>query len=52
MYIKPSMQVREAQPIQMLAESLAIISGDNNVSGDNALTKEDIAWDILDEVEE
>ena len=44
------MQVREAQAIQMLAESLAIISGEN-VSGDNALTKEDSAWDIFGEEE-
>ena len=47
-YIKPSMQVREAQAIQMLAESLAIISGEN-VSGDNALTKEENSWDIWNE---
>jgi hypothetical protein len=50
MYIKPSMKVREAQPIQMLAESLAIISGEN-VSGDNALTKEDDAWEFFNEEE-
>ena len=49
-YIKPSMQEREAQAIQMLAESLAIISG-GDVSGDNALTKEDDAWNIFDEEE-
>ena len=47
-YIKPSMKVREAQSIQMLAESLAIISGEN-VNGSEALTKEDSAWDIWDE---
>ena len=49
-YIKPSMQEREAQAIQMLAESLAIISGEN-VSGDNALTKEDDAWEFFNEEE-
>jgi len=43
-YIKPSMQVEEAQAAQMLAESLAINSG-TTVSGNDALTKEE-AWDI------
>ena len=51
-YLIPALQEGEAQPIQMLAESLAIISGDNNVSGKDALTKEDGAWEIWDEVEE
>ena len=43
-YIKPFMQVDEAQVAQMLAESLAISS--DTVNGSEALTKEDAAWDI------
>ena len=43
-YIKPFIQVEEAQAAQMLAESLAINSG-KTVTGDDALTKEDDAWD-------
>ena len=46
-YIKPSMKVGEAQAIQMLAESLQI--SNDSVSGSEALTKEDGAWDIWDE---
>ena len=46
-YIKPSIQVEEAQAAQMLAESLAINSG-TTVSGDDALTKEE-AWEIWEE---
>ena len=51
-YIKPFIQVKEAQPIQMLAESLAIISDGTKISGDGALTKEDFAWEVWDEIEE
>ena len=47
-YIKPSMQIEEAQAAQMLAESLAINS-DTTVSGGDALTKEADTWDIWDE---
>lgn len=43
-YIKPSMQIEEAQAAQMLAESLAINS-DTSVDGSEALAKES-AWDI------
>lgn len=43
-YIKPSIQVEEAQAALMLAESLAI-NGDTTVDGGDALTKES-AWDI------
>ena len=49
-YIKPSIQVEEAQAAQMLAESLAINSK-TTVDGSDALTKEDAAWDIWDEEE-
>lgn len=50
MYLIPALKVKEAQPAQMLAESLAIISGDS-VSGNDALTKEDAAWAIWEEEE-
>lgn len=43
-YIKPSIQVDEAQAALMLAESLAI-NGDTKVDGGDALAKES-AWDI------
>ena len=43
-YIKPSIEINEAQAAQMLAESLAINSG-TSVDGSQALTKEN-SWDI------
>ena len=43
-YIKPSIKIEEAEAIQMLAESLGIISN-KTVDGGDALTKED-SWDI------
>ena len=46
-YIKPFIQIEEAQAAQMLAESLAIKS-DTTVDGGEALTKED-NWNIWDE---
>ena len=46
-YIKPAIQVEEAQAAQMLAESLAINS-DTTVDGGDALAKEG-AWDIWNE---
>jgi len=46
-YIKPLMQIEEAQATQMLAESLLI--SDTPVDGGSALTKEDNSWDIWDE---
>ena len=46
-YIKPLMQIEEAQATQMLAESLLI--SDTPVDGGNALTKEDDSWDIWNE---
>ena len=44
-YIVPALQVEEAQAAQMLAESLAI-DGNTKVDGSQALTKEDVTWDI------
>jgi hypothetical protein len=46
-YIKPFIQIEEAQAAQMLAESLAIKS-DTTVDGGEALTKED-NWNIWGE---
>lgn len=48
-YFAPAMQVEEAQAAQILAESLKI--SNTTVDGSQALTKEDIAWDIWDENE-
>jgi len=45
MYIKPIVKVEEAQPVQMLAESL-VIDGTTTVDGGDALTKKDDAWEI------
>ena len=47
-YFAPAMQVEEAQAAQMLAESLAINS-DTTVDGGDALTKEEVSWDIWGE---
>ena len=47
-YFAPALKVEEAQAAQMLAESLAI-NKDKTVDGDDALTKEDNAWDIWGE---
>jgi hypothetical protein len=49
-YLIPALQEGEAQAIQMLAESLQI--SNDTVSGSEALTKEDGAWEIWDEDEE
>ena len=48
LYLKPALQVEEAQVTNMLAESLAINS-ETTVDGSNALTKEDNSWEIWDE---
>ena len=48
-YIKPLIQVEEAQATQMLAESLII--SDDTVDGGSALTKEDDSWSIWDDEE-
>ena len=47
-YIKPSIEISEAQAAQMLAESLTI-NNSTTVDGSNALVKEDTAWDIWGE---
>jgi len=49
-YVKPTIEIDEAQAAQMLAESLAI-NKDKTVNGDEALTKEYNGWDIWDEEE-
>ena len=46
-YIKPTVQIEEAQAAAMLAESLII--SDQIVNGGQALTKEDNSWDIWNE---
>lgn len=48
-YIKPSIEISEAQAAQMLAESLII--SDTTVDGSKALVKEDNSWDIWNEEE-
>ena len=47
-YFAPAMQVEAAQAAQMLAERLAINS-DTTVDGGDALTKEEVTWDIWGE---
>ena len=47
-YLIPALKIEEAQAVQMLAESLAIVSG-KTVNGGKSLTKEDDAWDIWGE---
>ena len=47
-YFAPAMQVEEDQAAQMLAESLAI-NTDTTVDGGDALTKEEVTWDIWGE---
>ena len=47
-YIKPSIEISEAQAAQMLAESLTI-NNSTTVDVSNALVKEDTAWDIWGE---
>ena len=46
-YIKPTIELNEAQTAQMLAESLII--SDSSVDGANALVKADNSWDIWGE---
>jgi len=43
-YIKPALQVEEAEIVNMLAESL-VIDNNTTVDGDKALTKES-SWEI------
>ena len=47
-YIKPTIKLSEAQAVQMLAESLSVVS-DKTVDGSQALTRENEAWDIWSE---
>ena len=47
-YIKPSIEINEAQAAQMLAESI-IIDDSTTVDGGDALTKEDNGWDLWGE---
>ena len=49
-YLIPALKVEEAQAAQMLAESLAI-DKNTKVDGGDALTKEDISWDIWSDAE-
>lgn len=49
-YIKPLLKTEEAQPVQMLAESLTI-NDDTTVDGGDALTKENDAWEIWSDEE-
>ena len=46
-YIKPSIEINEAQAAQMLAESLPIY--DDTIDGSSALAKEDDTWDIWED---
>ena len=47
-YVKPAIKIESAQAVQMLAESL-VINRDKTVDGNDALSKEDNAWDIWGE---
>ena len=46
-YFAPTMQVEEAQAIQILAASVGFY--DEEIDGADALTKEDNSWDEWDE---
>ncbi|MBO7118768.1 MAG: hypothetical protein J6W03_00420 [Bacteroidaceae bacterium] len=49
-YIKPSIDISEAQAAQMIAESIKIVTDDGvTVDGSEAKTKENNAWDIWGE---
>ena len=47
-YIKPSIEMNEAQASQLIADSLKMNTG-KEVDAGGALTKEDNAWDIWGE---
>lgn len=47
-YIKPAIEITQAQATQMIAESLAINST-TTVNGEDALTKETQTWDIWED---
>ena len=46
-YICPAIEINEAHVTNMLAESLKI--SNTTVDGSQALTKEDVSWDIWGE---
>jgi len=49
-YIKPTIELNEAQAAMMIADSLKVNKdSDKTVDGDKTLTKEDNAWDIWGE---
>ena len=46
-YIKPTIEMNEAQAAMMIADSLKVNKdSDKTVDGDKTMTKEDAAWDI------
>ena len=46
-YIKPTIELNEAQAAMMIADSLKVNKdSDKTVDGDKTMTKEDNAWDI------
>ena len=46
-YIKPTIELNEAQAAMMIADSLKVNkASDKTVDGDKTMTKEDNAWDI------
>ena len=47
-YIKPSIEMNEAQASQLIADSLKMNTG-KEVDAGGALTKDDDAWDIWGE---
>ena len=47
-YIKPSIEMNQAQASQLIADSLKV-NADKEVDAGGALTKEDNAWDIWSE---
>ena len=47
-YIKPSIEMNQAQASQLIADSLKMNTG-KEVDAGGALTKEDNAWDIWGE---
>ncbi|MBQ7526170.1 MAG: hypothetical protein IKQ07_10915 [Bacteroidaceae bacterium] len=49
-YIKPTIELNEAQAAMMIADSLKVNKdSDKTVDGGKTLTKEDNAWDIWGE---
>ena len=49
-YVKPTIELNEAQAVMMIAESLKVVTDEGKtVDGGDALTKENNAWDIWGE---